>query len=63
MTKHKMAKTRIHLATGIHVDVQGNYDTIEGLLDCTSKYWVHFTLLNGNPVSFQRSWIAYITKC
>ncbi|MCT2876789.1 hypothetical protein EFM17_04090 [Lactobacillus delbrueckii] len=63
MTKHKMAKTRIYLMGGIHVDVQGNYEMIKDLLANTPEYWVHFTLEDGTPVSFQRSWIAYITKC
>lgn len=63
MAKKKMAKTRIHLANGNHVDVQGKYDAIEDLLDRTSKYcWVHLDLTDGTPVSFQKCWIAYITK-
>ena len=62
MAKRKMAKTRIHLANGSHVDIRGNYDTIEDLLGCTSKQWLCFDLTDGTPVSFQRCWIAYITK-
>lgn len=62
MAKNKMAKTRIHLANGSHVDVRGKYDTIEDLLGCTSKQWLCFDLTDGTPVSFQRCWIAYITK-
>ncbi len=63
MDKHKRAKTRIHLANGSHVDVQGKYDTIEDHLASTSKCWLCFDLTDGTPVSFQRCWIAYITKC
>lgn len=62
MAKYKKAKTRIHLANGSHVDVQGKYDTIEDLLGRTSKQWLCFDLTDGTPVSFQRCWIAYITK-
>lgn len=62
MTKHKMAKTRIHLALGDHVDVQEKYGMVEELLTTPSERWVHLTLENGDPVSFQRNWIAYITK-
>lgn len=62
MTKHKMAKTRIYLSTGIHVDVKGDYEIIKELLANTPHYWVHFRLEDDTPVSFQRSWIAYITK-
>lgn len=61
MTKHKMAKTRIYLVTGIHVDVQENYEIIRDVLSLASEYWVNLTLEDGAPVSFQRSWIAYIT--
>lgn len=62
MAKHKRAKTRIYLATGIHVDVQENYADVRNALYFSSEYWVNVTLENGDPVSFQRSWIAYITK-
>lgn len=63
MIKRKMSKTRIHLVNGDHVDVQGNYDTIQEILDNTSARWAHFDLVDGSPVSFQLSWITYITKC
>lgn len=61
MAKHKNKKTRtrIHLALGTHVDVQENYLTVK---DEMTNYWVTLTLENGDPVSFQRNWIAYITK-
>lgn len=63
MIKRKISKTRIHLVNGDHVDVQGNYNTIEKTLDNTSARWAHFDLVNGSPVSLQLLWIAYITKC
>lgn len=59
-----MIRTRIYPVTGFHVDVQESYDTVKDLLTYTpeSEYWVHFTLENGDPVSFQRSQIVYFTK-
>ena len=63
MIKRKMSKTRIHLVNGDHVDVQGNYDTIQEILDNTSARWAHFDLVDGTPTSLQLLWIAYITKC
>lgn len=60
--KHKRAKTRVYLVTGIHVGVQESYEMVKGLLAITPEYWVDLTLENGDPVSFQRSWIAYVTK-
>lgn len=62
MAKHKRAKTRIYLATGIHVDVQEDYADVSAFLSLAPRYWVHLTLEDGEPVAFQRSWIAYITK-
>lgn len=60
MAKRKMAKTRIHLALGDHVDVQEKYEMVKELF--STQYWVHLTLENGDPVSIHRNWIAYITK-
>lgn len=57
-----MLQTRIYPTTGFHVDVQESYDTVKDLLAYTPEYWVHFTLENGTPVSFQRSQIVYFTK-
>lgn len=59
MSKHK---TRIYLATGDHVDVQGKYENVMDFLVNDSDYWVDFKLEDGTPVSFQRSWIAYVMK-
>jgi RNase adaptor protein for sRNA GlmZ degradation len=51
-----MLQTRIYPVTGFHVDVQESYDDVLDLLVRTPpEYWVHFTLENGNRVSFQRS--------
>lgn len=63
MIKRKMSKTRIHLVNGDYVDVQGNYDSIEEILDNTNARWVHFDLTDGTPTSLQLLWISYITKC
>ena len=58
-----MLRTRIYPVTGFYVDVQESYEKILDLLVRTPpEYWVHFTLENGDPVSFQRSCIAYFTK-
>lgn len=58
-----MLQTRIYPVTGVHVDVQESYDFVLDLLARTPpEYWVHFTLENGNRVSFQRSLIVYFTK-
>ena len=53
MIKRKMSKTRIYLVSGDHVDVQGNYDTIQEILDNTSARWAHFDLVDGTPTSLQ----------
>lgn len=60
--KHKRAKTRVHLVTGIYVDVQEDYDIVRDILSLATEYWVNLTLENGDPVAFHRNWIAYITK-
>lgn len=62
MNRNKTPKTRIYLVNGNHMDVQGDFETIQSILDKTSARWAHFDLADGKPMSVQLSWIAYITK-
>ena len=58
-----MLQTIIYPVTGFHVDVQESYEKVlDSLVRTPPEYWVHFTLENGDPVSFQRSQIVYFTK-
>lgn len=77
MNRNKTPKTRIYLVNGDHVDVRGEFETIQSILDNTSARWAHFDLANDTtlfanntalfnhandtPVSLQISWITYIS--
>lgn len=60
--KEKRKRTRIHLVLGTHVDVLEDYNFVMGKMTFAPNHWVTLTLEDGDPVSFQRNWIAYITK-
>lgn len=58
-----MLQTRIYPVTGFHVDVQEPVDEVKKLITNSASDWfITLTLENGNPVSFQRSCIAYFMK-